>query len=196
MQSFKNLAVFASGTGTLFEAMLKEDIPVAFFLADRRCRALDIATEAGIPSALLERDSFGKDFDRKSYTREVLKTLRARNIDLVAMAGFMTVLSPEIFTEFRGTILNTHPSLLPLFKGGHAVKDALEAGAKETGTTIHIATTDLDAGPIVARAKVPVLAGDSVERLHDRIKTEERKLYPQVLKDILAGTLALPKAGS
>lgn len=192
MTPSKNLAVFASGTGTLFEAMLKENLPVALLLVDRPCRALDIAKEAGVPFELVQRENFGKDFDRIAYTKRILTVLREHGIDLIAMAGFMTILSPEIFAEFNGKMLNTHPSLLPLFKGAHAVKDALAAGATETGTTIHIATSDLDAGPILAQAKVPVLAGDTVETLHERIKIEERKLYPHILKELLNGAIALP----
>ena len=192
-KSIQNIAVLASGTGSLFEAMLKEGVPVALLLTDRPCRALEIAKGAGVPFVLVERKSFGEDFDRSAYTKEVLEVLRAHDINLIAMAGFMTVFSEEMFQVFGGNIVNTHPSLLPLFKGAHAVKDALEAGVAETGTTIHIATSDLDAGPIIAQAKVAVLPGDSVETLHERIKTEERKLYPEVLKDILSEKLALPK---
>ncbi|MES2014368.1 MAG: phosphoribosylglycinamide formyltransferase [Patescibacteria group bacterium] len=187
----KNIAVFVSGTGSNFEAILAENVPIALVVADRPCRAIDVAKEAGIPTELVERKDFGDSFDRLAYTNHILETLRAHHIDFIAMAGFMTILADSLFAEYGGRILNTHPSLLPLFKGDRAVKDALEAGAKESGCTIHIATAELDAGPILAQAKVPVLAGDTVETLHERIKTEERKLYPEVLKQILSGALKL-----
>ncbi len=190
----KNIAVFVSGTGSNFEAMLKEGVPIALVIADRPCKALETAKEKGIPAKLIERKSFGSDFDRSVYTGQILEALQAYKIDLVAMAGFMTILADSLFSTYEGHILNTHPSLLPLFKGDHAVKDALQAGTKETGCTIHIATAALDEGPILAQKSVPIFPGDTVETLHERIKTEERKLYPQVLKDILAGTLALSKA--
>lgn len=190
----KNIAVFVSGTGSNFEAMLREHIPVSLVVADRTCKALDIAKEAGISTELLERKNFGAPFDRELYTQKILEVLHTYDIHLVAMAGFMTILADSLFMEYDGHILNTHPSLLPLFKGDRAVKDALEAGAKETGCTIHIATARLDDGPILAQRSVPVLPNDSIETLHERIKIEERALYPEVLKNILAGKLALPSA--
>ncbi|TAK59271.1 phosphoribosylglycinamide formyltransferase [Patescibacteria group bacterium] len=189
----KNLAVFVSGTGSNFEAMLKEHIPIKLVVADRPCKAIDRAKEVGIPTALIERKNFGTSFDRGLYTQKILEVLQTHGIDLVAMAGFMTILGDSLFTTYDGYILNTHPSLLPLFKGDHAVKDALEARAKETGCTIHIATADLDDGPILAQRSVPILPNDSIETLHERIKIEERKLYPEVLKNILVGNLVLPQ---
>lgn len=191
-KTLANIAVFVSGTGSNFEAMLKSGVPIALVLADRPCRALEIATTAHIPTTLIERTTFGKGFDREEYTMKVLEALRAHSIDLIAMAGFMTILSDVLFKEYGNRILNTHPSLLPLFKGDKAVKDAFEAGVTETGCTIHVATADLDAGPVIAQRKVPVLDGDTVETLHERIKVEERQLYPEVLKKILSGDLVLP----
>lgn len=185
------ITVFVSGTGSNLEAILKNDVPVALVVADRPCRGLEIAKNADVPAELVLRESFGKDFDRTAYTKRILTILREHNIGLIAMAGFMTVLEEPLFNEYGGRILNTHPSLLPLHKGDRAVQDALEAGAIETGCTIHIATMELDAGPILAQEKVPVIRGDSVETLHERIKKVERVLYPQVLKKILAGDIAL-----
>lgn len=190
----KNLAIFVSGTGSNFEAILKGRIPVMLVVADRPCKAIDTAKEAGIPTELIERKNFGATFDRELYTQKILEVLRTHDIHLVAMAGFMTILADSLFTQYKGCVLNTHPSLLPLFKGDHAVKDALEAGAKETGCTIHIATAKLDDGPILAQRTVPILAGDTTETLHERIKIEERTLYPEVLKNILSGNLVLPQA--
>ncbi len=193
VENTANIAVLASGTGSNLEAILGAGVPVALVLADRPSRALEIAEAAGVPAKLITR-SFGKEFDREAYTSQVLEVLRAYDIDLIAMAGWMTVFAPALFKEYGGKILNTHPSLLPLFKGDKAVEGALAAGATETGCTIHVATEDLDAGPILAQAKVPVLPGDTVETLHERIKIEERKLYPKVLLDIRSGALALPSA--
>jgi phosphoribosylglycinamide formyltransferase-1 len=101
------------------------------------------------------------------------------------------VLGPPIHAAFPGRILNTHPALLPAFPGWHAVADALAAGVTETGTTVHIATEEMDAGPVLARATVPVLPGDTEETLHERIKTVERTLYPDTIRafvDRLAAT--------
>jgi len=101
---------------------------------------------------------------------------------VVAMAGFGTVLGPPIFEVYYGRILNTHPALLPAFKGWHAVRDAIEAGVKVTGTTVHIATEEVDAGPILAQEPVRVEPGDTEESLHERIKVVERRLYPETIR--------------
>ena len=180
----KNLAVFVSGTGTILEAILRDNIPVALVLADRKCRGLEIAKAAGIPTELVER-TFGKGFNREEYTRRIFRILLDHEIDLIAMAGFMTILAPFLFKEWPGIILNTHPSLLPAFKGDNAVRDALNHGVKVTGCTIHRATAKLDEGSILAQASVPVLPEDTRNTLHERIKRKERALYPRVIKQML-----------
>ena len=106
--------------------------------------------------------------------------------DLVAMAGFGTVLDQPIHDAFPSRILNTHPALLPAFPGWHAVEEALAAGVAVTGCTVHLATVDMDAGPILAQAEVPVLAGDTVATLHERIKQVERTLYPDTIRAVMA----------
>ncbi len=105
-------------------------------------------------------------------------TLVAHQVDLVAMAGFGTVMTEAVHRAFPGRILNTHPALLPAFPGWHGVRDALAAGVPETGCTVHLATLEMDAGPILAQEVVPVLPGDTEETLHERIKVVERALYP------------------
>src|SRR4029450_10458835 len=111
------------------------------------------------------------------------------------MAGFMTVFDKPVFDAFDGRILNTHPALLPAFKGAHAVRDALEHGGKGDGCTVHVATMELDDGPILAQEAVPVLPDDTVESLHERIKVVERQLYPDTLAAVVAGELTLPTGG-
>src|SRR5262249_12340330 len=140
------IGVLASGTGTILEAIFDEGIPVAVVVVDRPCRATQIAEAHGVPSALVERKSFGKDFDRLAYTNEVIDVLEAHDVDLVVMAGFGTIFEKSMFDAFDGRILNTHPALLPSFPGWHAVRDALAAGVKVTGITVHIATLEVDAG--------------------------------------------------
>ncbi len=180
------LAVLASGSGTLLEALLAAGLPVCAVVADRPCRALEVAERAGVPAELVARKSFGPGFDRGSYTAEVVGALRRHRADVVAMAGFGTVLTSAMFEAFRGRILNTHPALLPAFKGWHAVRDALSAGVAVTGATVHIATEDVDAGPVLAQEEVRVLPGDTEETLHERIKAVERRLYPETIKEFLA----------
>jgi phosphoribosylglycinamide formyltransferase 1 len=107
----------------------------------------------------------------------------------VVMAGFMTVLDKPIFDAWPGRILNTHPALLPAFRGAHAVEEALALGVKITGCTVHIATPEVDAGPILAQEAVPVLPGDDADRLHERIKGVERRLYPATIKAFIEGAV-------
>ncbi len=177
--------MLASGGGTILEAILAAGLPVDVVVADRSCRALDIASRHGVPAQLVGRDRFDAGFDRGAYTESMVMALGAHGIDLVAMAGFMTVLARPMFVAYPGLVLNTHPSLLPAFPGAHAVRDALEAGVKVSGCTVHVATEQVDHGPIVAQEAVPVLVGDSEATLHERIKDVERRLYPQALKELL-----------
>lgn len=185
----KKLAVLVSGTGSLLEAMVNAGLPIGLVLADRDCRGLTIARDAGIPAILLKRkyckQPDGK-FDRDEYSRKAAAILQQYSIDLVAMAGFMTVFAQPLLEVYAGRILNIHPALLPSFKGDHAVRDALAYGVKVTGTTIHIATLELDAGPIIAQRAVDVLPGDTEDTLHERIKVVERALYIETLQKMLA----------
>ena len=187
------IAVLASGSGTLLEAILADGIPVSLVVVDRPSRALEVAEHHGVEAKLVERTSFGDDFDRGAYTREVLDVLLAADIDLVVMAGFGTVFAAPIHEAFEHRILNTHPALLPAFKGWHAVRAALDAGVKVTGCTIHVATLEVDAGPILAQAEVPILDGDDEASLHERIKAVERRLYPATIRAVLADPTILKK---
>jgi phosphoribosylglycinamide formyltransferase 1 len=104
----------------------------------------------------------------------------------VVMAGFGTVLGEPVHDAFGGRILNTHPALLPAFPGWHAVEDALAAGVSVTGCTVHLATVETDAGPVLAQEQVPVLEGDTVSSLHERIKEVERRLYPATIRTFIS----------
>ena len=177
--------MLASGGGSILEAILANGIPVEVVVVDRSCGATDVAAAAGVPSVVLQRPSFGAGFDRVAYTEAVVDVLVAHHVELVVMAGFMTVLEKPLFDAFPGQVLNTHPALLPSFKGAHAVRDALEAGVEVTGTTVHVATIDVDDGPILAQETVAVLPSDTLDSLHERIKVVERRLYPTTIRQIL-----------
>lgn len=183
------IAVLASGSGTVLEAILDERIEVALVLVDRRCRATEVAALAGVPAELVERTDFTRDFARDEYSERVVAALRAHDIDLVVMAGFGTVLGASLQDAYGGRVLNTHPALLPAFPGWHAVEEAIAYGVKVTGCTIHLVTLEVDAGPILAQEAVPVLPGDTVERLHERIKAAERRLYPRTIREFAEGAL-------
>jgi phosphoribosylglycinamide formyltransferase-1 len=172
--------------------MCAAGVPVALVVVDRPCGALDVAARHGVPATLVERQSFGADFDRVAYTHEVVDALRAAGVELVAMAGFMTILEKPLIDAYEGRVLNTHPALLPAFKGAHAVRDALDAGVKVTGCTVHLATMELDAGPILAQEAVPVLADDTVASLHERIKVVERRIFPKTILQIIERGTVIP----
>jgi phosphoribosylglycinamide formyltransferase 1 len=178
------IAVLASGSGTLLQAILDDGLDVALVAADRPCRALEIAAAHGVPAELVERTQWGKSFDRPAYTEQLVKVLRSHDVELVVMAGFGTVV-PGLADAYPGRVLNSHPALLPAFKGWHAVRDALAAGVSETGTTIHVATAEVDEGPILAQETVPVLPDDTEDTLHERIKQVERRLYPRTIRRFL-----------
>ena len=186
------VAVLVSGSGTILEALLADGIPVALVVGDRSCRALEIAAAGGIPTVLVERKSFKPDFDRDAYSAELADALTAAGIDLVAMAGFGTILSEPMHDVYGGRILNTHPALLPQFPGWHAVRQALEAGVAETGCTVHVAGLEVDSGPILAQAVVEVRPDDDEASLHERIKVVERRLYASTIREILDRGQVLP----
>ncbi len=178
------VAVLVSGTGTNLEAIIEAGIPVAVVVADRACRGLEIAEAAGIPSVLVERTDFSKRFDRDAYCQQVIEVLQKFDPAVVVSAGFGTVV-PQVATAFAGRMINTHPSLLPSFKGWHPVRDTLAFGAKVTGCTVHIVTEEMDHGPILAQEAVPVLPDDTEESLHERIKDVERRLLPDTINKML-----------
>ena len=161
------LAVLASGSGTILDSLLCDGIPVDLVVLDRPCRAAEVAAGHDVETLVVERSSFGDDFDREAYTAELTEALADRGIDLVAMAGFGTILGQAIQDRFGGRILNTHPSLLPAFPGWHAVDDALNAGVKVTGCTVHVATLEVDSGPILAQQAVEVHPEDTTDSLHE-----------------------------
>jgi phosphoribosylglycinamide formyltransferase 1 len=180
------IAVLASGSGTLLEAILADlGNQIVVVVSDRPCRALDVAASHGTAAELVERTEWGASFDRASYTERLVKVLRAHAVDLVVMAGFGTVV-PRIVDAFPERVVNSHPALLPAFRGWHAVRDALAYGVKVTGTTIHVVTAEVDEGPILAQQAVEVRDGDTEETLHERIKQVERALYPPTIRRYLA----------
>lgn len=179
------LAVLASGSGTILESLLADALPIVVVATDRACRALDVAAQADVAAVLVARERFDQGFDRAGYTRQVLDALEPHAVDLVVMAGFGTVLSAEFFERYPGRVLNTHPALLPSFKGWHAVRDALAYGVKVTGCTVHVATAEVDHGPILAQEPVRVLPDDDEATLHERIKTVERELYRATIRHII-----------
>lgn len=180
------IAVLASGSGTLLDAILAAELGVVVALVDRPCRAREVAGSHGTECLLVERTDFGPSFDRDAYTAEVVAALDPFEVELVVMAGFGTILSQPMHDAYPGRILNTHPALLPSFPGWHGVRDALAYGVKVTGCTVHVATLEVDAGPILAQEAVAVLDDDDESTLHERIKTVERRLYVDTVRAVVA----------
>jgi len=186
------IVVLISGGGTLLQALLDAAGPefaVVAVGADRPGAAgLDRARAAGLPT-FVER--VGDHPDRAAWNRALAAAVTAHRPDLVVGAGFMKLVAPAFLDALGCPMLNTHPALLPAFPGAHAVRDALAAGVDVTGATVHEVDAGLDTGPVLAQAEVPVLPGDDETVLHERIKTEERRLLVGTVRRLAAsGTTA------
>lgn len=166
----------------MLESLVAARLPIAVVIVDRACRAESVARSARIPLERVLRPSVSGSFDRESFTDKVVAALTRHRVDLVAMAGYGTVLGSSVHKEYEGRVLNTHPSLLPAFKGWHAVEQALAAGVRETGCTVHVATLAVDEGPILAQETVTILRDDTAATLHERIKNVERVVYPVAIR--------------
>jgi phosphoribosylglycinamide formyltransferase-1 len=142
------------------------------------------ARAMGVPTAAVDHRAFGRD--RARFEAELLKPLLAAAPDILCLAGFMRVLTPEFVARFAGRMLNIHPSLLPKYPGLHTHQRALDAGDAQAGCTVHQVTADLDAGPILGQARVPVLPGDTAATLAARVLAQEHLLYPAVLRRFAA----------
>jgi len=193
----KRIGVLLSGRGSNFEALAESvaagripNAEIAVVISNRegapgieRARARGIETRV-IPS---------KGLEREAYDRQVVAALREKQVDLVCLAGFMRLLSPYFVAAFPNRILNIHPSLLPAFPGLEAQRQALEYGVKWSGCTVHIVDENLDAGPIVTQALVPVLDDDSLETLADRILKEEHRIYSEAVRLVLEGRFRIER---
>lgn len=182
----KNIAVFASGNGTNFKAILigmrKRKIrngKICLLVCDNgKAFCLERAKKFGINTVLVEREKYGS---RKEFEAEILKRLKKEKIDLICLAGFMRILSPYFVKKYRNKILNVHPALLPSFKGAHAIKNALECGVKVTGATVHFVTENLDGGPIVLQEPLEISETDTEESLLEKMHLKEHKIYVEAI---------------
>ncbi len=195
------IAVGVSGTGSNLRALQAAsvrgalDAEIALVFADRECAALDWAVEQGIETLLVPAAPRGDDAARADEDRILAETLTAIAPELVVLAGYMRVVGPATLAAFPNRILNLHPALLPCFPGAHAVRDALAAGVKVTGVTVHLVDSSLDGGPIVLQDSVTVLPGDTEETLFERIHAVEHRLLPRAVGLALAGALSIGPDG-
>ncbi|HEX7949275.1 MAG TPA: bifunctional phosphoribosylaminoimidazolecarboxamide formyltransferase/IMP cyclohydrolase [Candidatus Limnocylindrales bacterium] len=193
--SERRVAVGVSGAGSNLRALVASADRgalggrIALVFSDRSCAAIEWAAEQGIETALLPGLAATDPAERAEADAALAESLAAARVDVVALAGYMRIVGPATLAAFDGRILNTHPSLLPAFPGGHAVRDALAHGVAVTGCTVHLVDATLDGGPIVLQEAMPVLPGDDEAALHERIKAVEHRLLPRAVGLLLAGAV-------
>jgi phosphoribosylglycinamide formyltransferase-1 len=188
----KSIVILISGRGSNMEAIVRAQLPgarVAAVISNRPgAPGLDFARAHDIPAEVVDHTVFP---DRASFDAELARRIDAHAPDLVVLAGFMRVLTDGFVRRYGGRLLNIHPSLLPAFPGLHTHRRALEAGVQVHGATVHFVTPDLDCGPVVIQAVVPVLADDDEAALAARVLAREHRIYPQAVRWFLEGRLRL-----
>lgn len=195
--SSSGLVILISGRGSnalaIIDAAAKGIVPaeVRAVIADRPAAGLEAAAERGIDTALVPRRSFP---ERAAFERALAETIEGFAPDLLALAGFMRVLSPEFVARFERRMVNIHPSLLPKYRGLDSHARALAAGDREHGASVHWVIAELDAGPVIAQARVPVRPGDSPGTLADRVLEQEHRLYPAALALLLRNAVGDARA--
>ena len=188
----KNIVILISGRGSNMQAIVNAAIP------DARIAAVlsNSATAAGLAWAVergIATDSLNhKDFpSRLAFDQAMMERIDAYQPDLVVLAGFMRILTPEFCSHYQNRLINIHPSILPSFTGLHTHERALEAGCRVAGCTIHFVTPELDCGPIISQGIVPILDGDTPDDIAARVLTVEHRLFPQAVADFVAGRLKI-----
>jgi phosphoribosylglycinamide formyltransferase-1 len=175
------IGVLVSGEGTNLQALLDAGLPVVA-VASNRASAPALG-RASCPTAAFELADFP---DRSARDAAMAGWLEEQGVRLVVLAGYMHLLTPAFLDRFPGAVVNVHPSLLPEFPGAHAVEEQLAAGVAESGATVHLVDEGVDSGAVLAQERVPVLAGDTPDTLHERIKSVEHRLLPKVVSDLCA----------
>jgi phosphoribosylglycinamide formyltransferase-1 len=191
----RRTAILISGRGSNMEALIAAardpayPADIVLVLSNRpEARGLHTACAAGIAARAIDHRSFGRD--RPAHEAAIDSALRAADVELVCLAGYMRLLTPFLVGAWHGRMLNIHPSLLPSFPGLHTHARALEAGVKLHGCTVHLVTAEMDSGPILAQAAVPVLAGDTEDDLAARVLRQEHAIYPAALAAVAAASPA------
>jgi phosphoribosylglycinamide formyltransferase-1 len=191
----RRTAILISGRGSNMEALIAAardpayPAEIVLVLSNRPdARGLETARAAGIAAQAIDHRGFGGD--RPVHEAAIDAALRAADVEIVCLAGYMRLLTPFLVGAWHGRMLNVHPSLLPSFPGLHTHARALEAGVKLHGCTVHLVTAEMDSGPILAQAAVPVLAGDTEDDLAERVLRQEHTIYPAALAAVAAGSPA------
>jgi phosphoribosylglycinamide formyltransferase-1 len=176
------IGVLVSGTGTNLQALLDAGLPVVAVASNKR-GAPALARAVELPAQAFELDDYA---DRAERDTEMADWLQEHGVQVVVLAGYMHLLTTAFLDRFPDAIVNVHPSLLPEFPGAHPVEDQLAAGITESGVTVHLVDAGVDTGPILAQERAPVLADDTPETLHARLKEIEHRLLPRVVEDLCA----------
>ncbi|WP_278541321.1 phosphoribosylglycinamide formyltransferase [Oxalobacter formigenes] len=195
----KNIVILISGRGSNMEAIVrtfnqeKWDAKLSAVISNRANAAgLGFAGKAGIPTRVVSH----KDYpDRESYDAVLQKTIDEYQPDLLILAGFMRILTTGFVEHYTGRMINIHPSLLPSFRGLHTHQQAIDAGVRVHGATVHFVTPELDGGPIIAQAIVPVFPDDNEDKLADRVLEQEHRIYPRVVRLIVEDRISLNEDG-
>jgi phosphoribosylglycinamide formyltransferase-1 len=192
----KNIAVFASGRGTNFSAIAraiksgKIKANLALLICDQpKAAVLARAKRAGIKIALVKRGDFKS---KEDFENRIIQHLEENKIDLVVLAGFMRILSPDLVRRYKNKIINIHPSLLPSFKGTQGIREAWEFGVRVTGVTVHFVDEELDHGPIILQGAAKIKKNDTLESLEAKIHKLEHRLYPAAINLYLEGKIQIP----
>ncbi len=187
-----NVAVFVSGGGTNLQAVIDSGIEsanIAVVVCDTPgVTAIERARNHGIPVELVNSGDFES---REEFERQIVAKIARYDIGLVVLAGFMRILTPYFIGRFANRIINIHPSLLPSFPGTNSVRQALDYGVKQTGCTVHFVREEVDAGPIILQAVVPVTEEDTEETLLEKVHTEEHRILPEAVRLFCEGRLSL-----
>jgi len=191
----KNIAVFASGRGSNFAAIIRAvkkggvKANLALLVCDNpQAGAIAKAKRAGVKVALVKREDFPS---KEDFEAGIVRHLEKNAVDLLVLAGFMRLLSASFVRRFPNRIINIHPALLPAFKGSHAIQDAFDYGAKVTGVTVHFVDEKMDHGPIILQQALALKENDTLESLEARIHRLEHRLYPKAVKLVLEGRLKM-----
>ncbi|HDZ77538.1 MAG TPA: phosphoribosylglycinamide formyltransferase [Candidatus Omnitrophica bacterium] len=190
-----NIAVFASGRGTNLSAIIraqktgKLNVNISLMITDNpKAPAISKAKRAGVKTVVIKRKDFA---DKTGFEREIIKNLKAANIDLIVLAGFMRILGPDLINGFHNKIINIHPALLPSFKGAHAIADAFDYGVKITGVTVHFVDSQIDCGPIILQKEIEIKETETPQSLEKKIHKTEHKIYPEAINLILQGRVKI-----
>jgi phosphoribosylglycinamide formyltransferase-1 len=190
-----NIAVFASGRGTNFSAIVraikkgKLKANLSLLVCDNpKAEVIKRAKQAGVKIALVKREDFTS---KNEFENRIIQHLEQENVELIVLAGFMRMLSPEFVSRYSHKIINIHPALLPSFKGEQGIKDAFDYGVKVSGVSVHFVDEKMDHGPIILQSAIKIEEDDTLETLEAKIHKVEHKLYPQAIQLIIEGRLKL-----